>query len=373
MQTCGIDYRTAYEVVGVAVRAGERATGLRGIDLDGALLDAAAQRADRTPARPDRAGPTQVLDPRPIVETRTAAGGAAPAGRRGDGAATAGQAARDLHDLAGAGSTASPPPPDACWRQPRPSRPPTRTRQDRQDDACSTARAGRGRQRRAAAVRRRRRDQGRPVGPRRLAHSRGRRPGRWSRRCAGCTAPLRRASTRPTPRCVRRLDTGVPPADGVRAGRRGRPGLARPHAAALRAAPSTSRTAVRPAAPLDARRRRRGGLGPDVDAADRLLAAGEVTLEPANRHDTVVPMATAIGPSAPVLVVENARRRTTTAFAPLNQGPGDVAWFGRDTPGGRRAAGVPARGGAPVLRRRILDAAGPLDVLSLAAQGGRDG
>ena len=50
MLTCGLDYRTAYQVVGVAVRTAHEA-GLRGIDLDGQMLDAAAQqyagRADR--------------------------------------------------------------------------------------------------------------------------------------------------------------------------------------------------------------------------------------------------------------------------------------------------------------------------------------
>ena len=50
MQTCDLDYRTAYQVVGVAVRAAH-AAGLRGLDLDGARLDAAAERADRTAAR----------------------------------------------------------------------------------------------------------------------------------------------------------------------------------------------------------------------------------------------------------------------------------------------------------------------------------
>src|SRR5262249_25583872 len=41
MQTCEIDYRTAYRVVGHAVRRASTA-GLRGADIDGALLDASA-------------------------------------------------------------------------------------------------------------------------------------------------------------------------------------------------------------------------------------------------------------------------------------------------------------------------------------------
>ena len=55
-------------------------------------------------------------------------------------------------------------------------------------------------------------------------------------------------------------------------------------------------------------------------------------MQPAFRHDTVLPTASAIGPSAPVFVVQDAEGGTQ-AFAPINQGPGDTAWFGRDTPG----------------------------------------
>jgi hypothetical protein len=81
------------------------------------------------------------------------------------------------------------------------------------------------------------------------------------------------------------------------------------------------------------------GWADDVDGADRLLADREVTLHPANEHSAVVPMASAVAPSMPVWVVDN-EDGGTRAFAPLNQGPGDVAWFGRDP-----AAALPARGG----------------------------
>ena len=72
------------------------------------------------------------------------------------------------------------------------------------------------------------------------------------------------------------------------------------------------------------------GWAKTVDEADRILADGTVTLEPGYRHDTVLPMASAIGPSAPVFVVDN-RDGGTRAFAPINQGPGETAWFGRET------------------------------------------
>ena len=77
MQTCDLDYRTAYQVVGVAVRKAN-AAGLRGIDLDGVMLDEAAlEQAGRTLGLTGR-DLSEVLDPRHIVQTRTATGGAAP-------------------------------------------------------------------------------------------------------------------------------------------------------------------------------------------------------------------------------------------------------------------------------------------------------
>ena len=47
------------------------------------------------------------------------------------------------------------------------------------------------------------------------------------------------------------------------------------------------------------------GWATDVEHADRLLADGDVQLAPATDHATVVPMATAMGPSTPVFVVDN--------------------------------------------------------------------
>jgi argininosuccinate lyase len=77
MQSCGVDYRTAYLVVGRAVsRAGRE--GLRGIDLTGEMLDDAA--LEQIGRRLGLGGTDlgRVLDPRAIVQTRSAPGGAAP-------------------------------------------------------------------------------------------------------------------------------------------------------------------------------------------------------------------------------------------------------------------------------------------------------
>ena len=109
------------------------------------------------------------------------------------------------------------------------------------------------------------------------------------------------------------------------------------------------------------------GWAADVEQADRLLADGDVRLEPATDHATVVPMATAMGPSTPVFVVEN-RQGGTRAFAPVNQGPGETAWFGRETPAAIARLEF-LRDVAGHLLREMVVAAGPIDVLALAAQG----
>ncbi len=105
----------------------------------------------------------------------------------------------------------------------------------------------------------------------------------------------------------------------------------------------------------------------DVEEAQRLLADGDVTLEPANHHQAVVPMASAIGPTAPVFVVAD-RESGTRSYAPVSQGPGEVAWFGRDTNAAIERLRFLRDVAGPALSQ-ILSSAGPLDILSLAAQG----
>jgi argininosuccinate lyase len=98
MQTCDVDYRTAYQVVGIAVRRAN-AAGLRGIDLDGAMLDDAAREYTGRPIGLTGRDLVEILDPRHIVATRTAAGGAAPPVVEGM-AASCREQARELRDLA---------------------------------------------------------------------------------------------------------------------------------------------------------------------------------------------------------------------------------------------------------------------------------
>ena len=109
------------------------------------------------------------------------------------------------------------------------------------------------------------------------------------------------------------------------------------------------------------------GWAQSVEEADRILADGTVKLQPAYRYDTVMPMASAIGPSAPVFAVDN-RDGGTRAFAPINQGPGETAWFGRETPAAIARLELLRDVGGPMLRQ-VLDSSGPIDVFALAAQG----
>jgi hypothetical protein len=165
---------------------------------------------------------------------------------------------------------------------------------------------------------------------------------------------------------VRRLDTGAPVAVAVQPAADVVPGL-------------DGRTLLHCGPPIDygaavdpLRRSMRAavvaeGWAGTIADADRVLASGEIGLAPANRHDTVVPMVTAIGPSQPVWVVENAAGGNR-AFAPVNQGPGETAWFGRDTPAAVERMRFLASVAGPLLDVAVRDH-GPLDVLGIAAQG----
>jgi Protein of unknown function (DUF1116) len=165
---------------------------------------------------------------------------------------------------------------------------------------------------------------------------------------------------------LRRLDGGAPKATGVRAAADVVPGF-------------EGTTLLHCGPPIDygeaidpLRRSMRAavvaeGWADDIAGADRLLAGGRVGLEPANRHDACVPMVTAIGPSQPVWVVENAAGGNR-AFAPLNQGPGDTAWFGRDTAEAIDRLRFLAAVAGPLLND-ALRSHGPVDVMGVAAQG----
>jgi hypothetical protein len=109
------------------------------------------------------------------------------------------------------------------------------------------------------------------------------------------------------------------------------------------------------------------GWAADVVEADVLLRTGRIAIEPANPHATVLPMATALGPSMPVLVIDN-EAAGTRAFSAINQGPGEVAWFGRETDVAIERLRFLRDVAGPLLET-VIKTAGPVDVFAIAAQG----
>ena len=169
---------------------------------------------------------------------------------------------------------------------------------------------------------------------------------------------------------VRRLDTGVPLLVGLAPAAEVVPGLG--ERTILHCGPPIGwadvcdplRRSIRAAVMAE-------GWADDPDEAGALVEKGEVTLEPANHHDTVVPMASAIGPSAWVWIVEN-RDGGTRAFSGINQGPGEVPWFGRETPAAVERLRFLRDVAGPLLNQAVgaaVEAGGPIDVFAVAAQG----
>jgi hypothetical protein len=107
------------------------------------------------------------------------------------------------------------------------------------------------------------------------------------------------------------------------------------------------------------------GWARDREVAERLLASGEIALEPGNEHDHVGPMTGVCSPSMPVWVVEDGGVR---AFSTLNEGPGRTLWFGVGDDEAVERLRFFRDDLGPALAR-VLDRRGPVDVLSLAAQG----
>ena len=165
---------------------------------------------------------------------------------------------------------------------------------------------------------------------------------------------------------VRRLDEGVPQLMGIEAAATVLPDI--DDRTVLHSGPPIAwrdicdplRRSIRAAVMAE-------GWATTPDEATSLIEMGSVRLEPANHHDTVVPMASAIGPSAPVYIVHNAAGGTT-AYSPINQGPGQVAWFGMETPAAVERLVFLRQVAGPLLARAIAES-GPIDIFSLVAQG----
>ena len=164
---------------------------------------------------------------------------------------------------------------------------------------------------------------------------------------------------------LRRLDSGVPVLTGVTTVGDAAPGLG--ERALLHCGPALSY----PQAPDPLRRSMQAaavaeGWATSPAEADAMLLSERIGLSPANAHGVVVPMATALGPGAPLYVVAN-EAGGTTAFAPISQGPGEVAWFGCATDASIARLVFLREVAAPVIGD-VLRRSGPVDVLALAAQ-----
>jgi hypothetical protein len=109
------------------------------------------------------------------------------------------------------------------------------------------------------------------------------------------------------------------------------------------------------------------GWAPNPDRASTLLHSGEVRVAPANHHGGAVPMASAVGPSAPAMVAENPQRGNR-AFSSVNQGPGTRAWMGSDSPEAVERLIWLTEVARPVLAA-VVEAHGPINAFALAAQG----
>ncbi|HEX6527012.1 MAG TPA: DUF1116 domain-containing protein [Streptosporangiaceae bacterium] len=164
---------------------------------------------------------------------------------------------------------------------------------------------------------------------------------------------------------LRRLDQGSPLLTGVSTVAAAVPGL--PDRTLLHCGPAINyadtpdplRRSMRAAAVAE-------GWADSLERADALLKQGKIGLVPANEHGVVVPMATALGSSAPLYVVVN-EAGGTTGYAPISQGPGETAWFGCATDASVARLIFLRDVASPVIGQ-LLDRSGPLDVLALAAQ-----
>jgi len=63
------------------------------------------------------------------------------------------------------------------------------------------------------------------------------------------------------------------------------------------------------------------GIAQDFDQAEAMITAGEITLQPAQDHNVVTPLAAVVSASMPLQVVYDAWGGKVRAYAPINGGP----------------------------------------------------
>ncbi len=108
------------------------------------------------------------------------------------------------------------------------------------------------------------------------------------------------------------------------------------------------------------------GWADSVAAAQPLVAAGGIDLEPCHHQAAVGPMAGVVSPSMPVFVVEN-RSTGQRAFSNFNEGLGKVLRFGANGPEVIARLRMMAAVVAPTLQA-VLARTGPIELKPLMAQ-----
>jgi hypothetical protein len=108
------------------------------------------------------------------------------------------------------------------------------------------------------------------------------------------------------------------------------------------------------------------GWADSVPAAQRLLDAGAIELEPCHHHAAVGPMAGIISPSMPLFVVEN-RASGQRSYSNFNEGLGKVLRFGANGPEVIARLRTLERTVAPTLRA-VLARSGAIELKPLMAQ-----
>jgi hypothetical protein len=108
------------------------------------------------------------------------------------------------------------------------------------------------------------------------------------------------------------------------------------------------------------------GIAEDREAAERIVASGEIELSPCHHHDAVGPMAGITTASMPVWVIENGAFGNR-AYCTLNEGLGKVLRYGAfSSEVLDRLAWMRDELGPAIAR--ALDLHGPLDLRSIVAQ-----
>jgi hypothetical protein len=110
------------------------------------------------------------------------------------------------------------------------------------------------------------------------------------------------------------------------------------------------------------------GLATDIADAERRAAAGEFEFVPCHERSAVGPMAGVVGPSMPVVIVENAAGPGNRAYCTFNEGLGRVLRYGANDAEVMRRLEWMRDVLAPVFARALEALGTPLDLRAVTTQ-----